>query len=757
MTDPIELKEASILVPEAEDQAEFVPAKVLQEEVEKRTGVRWPISSEFPTRGPVVVIAMRGATVGSVDMPSRKGKQLPEDKPEGYRLVAEEVSEGRTIVWVIGADRRGTLFGVGRLLRTLSLAHGSAQLEGDLDVATSPAYTIRGHQLAYRDTANSYEAWSGEQYDQYIRELAIFGSNCVENIPFQDKPDTVLMKIPRSEMNVRISEICAKYDMAHWVWIPAVVDLADEGKQKAEIEKNAALFRDCPRIDALFFPGGDPGSNHPKLIMPHLAELAKHLKVHHPKAGIWISLQQFSREWVDYFFDYLDEHDPDWLSGVVHGPSSPPAGMTRERLPEKYRIRHYPDITHNVRCQYPVEWWDQAFALTLGREAPNPRPNFFAQVHNKIAPHTDGFLSYSDGCHDDVNKVLWNVLAWDPDTAVEEILIEYCRFFFGAEVAQDAARGIFALEENWVGVLADSERVDATERLWKELEGRCPHLEDNWRWLLCLLRARYDAYTKRRLVHEQGLEAEAMGILGEVAQRGVEDAMDAALEMVRRADTPPILKDSAKRIEEICESLFHLIGLQTSVPKYHASGYERGCVLDFLNHPLNNRWWLEDEFSKIREMTDEREKMERIEIIRTWENPGPGSFYDDVGNISKMPNVQRGWYPSPGHAWWDSGFSRTRLSSQVYMSLPKLTYENLDPEASYTARVAGFQEALLEVNGERIPPTVYEKGEGQSKVFPIPRRLTKEGSLEITFARPDEQHLNWRHRSRISDVWLLKG
>ena len=38
------------------------------------------------------------------------------------------------------------------------------------------------------------------------------------------------------------------------------------------------------------------------------------------------------------------------------------------------KLRLYPDLTHNKLCQYEVPQWDQAYALTLGREAVNPRP-----------------------------------------------------------------------------------------------------------------------------------------------------------------------------------------------------------------------------------------------------------------------------------------------------------------------------------------------------------------------------------------------
>ena len=78
--------------------------------------------------------------------------------------------------------------------------------------------------------------------------------------------------------------------------------------------------------------------------MPFLKDLSHRLVKYHPKAGIWISLQGFSAEQVDYFYRYLDEHQPDWLRGVVSGPSSPSIAGTRHRLPTKYHHRHYPDI-----------------------------------------------------------------------------------------------------------------------------------------------------------------------------------------------------------------------------------------------------------------------------------------------------------------------------------------------------------------------------------------------------------------------------
>src|SRR5262249_2841257 len=147
--------------------------------------------------------------------------------PEGFVVTVDDKA-ARPIVWVGGADARGVLFGIGKLLRTMSMSRGTTKLDARTRIVTSPAYPIRGHQLGYRNRANSWAAWDVAQFERYIRELALFGSNCVENIPFQDDSPGVLMRIPRPEMNIRMSEICARYDQDYWLWVPADFDLTDE-------------------------------------------------------------------------------------------------------------------------------------------------------------------------------------------------------------------------------------------------------------------------------------------------------------------------------------------------------------------------------------------------------------------------------------------------------------------------------------------------------------------------------------------------
>jgi len=735
-------------------------ATVLSEEVASRTGLTWPVTPAWPDAGAaIVVVTAPGETFAGKPVPAAL-RNLP---AEGYGVATDASAPGRPVVWISGADARGTLYGVGYLLRHLDWADKRAGLSAALNATSAPAYRIRGHQLGYRPTANSWDAWDVRQFEQYIRELALFGANCIENIPFQDFVRSEVMKIDRREMNRALSELCAKYDLDYWVWTPATFDLNDADKRAAQLRDYETLCQISPRLDHIFFPGGDPGDNPPELVMPYLEEIYGVVSKHHPNVRMWISLQGFEPPQVDVFYQWLEAHNPAWLAGVASGPGSPPIAETRARLPRKYAMRHYPDITHTVRCQYPVPWLDPAFAFTLGREPVNPRPVFYKNVHNTFAPSTDGFLTYSDGVHDDVNKAMWSMAGWDPNIDVRQAMEEYCRVFFNGEHAGEIADALLAFETNWKGSLTANGGVDAVYERWKQLEPLAP--ADNWRWQMCLLRANYDYYVRHRLLYERQLESDALAALMDVnVPAGA--AIDTALATLAKADTRPLPEVRAK-IESLCAALYESIGLQTSVDKYHASGLERGAVLDYVDYPLNNRRWLEDELAKVRAMGSEDAQRARMAELAAWEDPGPGGFYDNVSDPGKCLHVVLGEdvntdpagerHPLPDFMWLEEGRTRVRQSWIGFMNWPiAMRYEGLDPACAYVIRAAGYGECLLKAAGRRLEPSVYGKGLGDIKEFPVPAELYADGQLMLTFDTPDEEHLNWRQQSRLCELWVMR-
>jgi hypothetical protein len=85
-----------------------------------------------------------------------------------------------------------------------------------------------------------------------------------------------------------------------------------------------------------------------------------------------------------------------------------------------------------------------------------------------------------------------------------------------------------------------------------------------------------------------------------------------------------------------------------------------------------------------------------------------------------------------------------------------MVYEGLDPDAAYVVRSSGYGQALLRMNGNRVEPSVDAKEMGEFKEYPVSREYVKDRRLVLTWDRVAEPGLNWRQRSRLAEVWLLK-
>jgi hypothetical protein len=214
--------------------------------------------------------------------------------------------------------------------------------------------------------------------------------------------------------------------------------------------------------------------------------------------------------------------------------------------------------------------------------------------------------------------------------------------------------------------------------------------------------------------------------------------------------------------------LFTSIGMQLDTPTYKASGPERGAVLDFLHYPLNNRWWLDDELTKALALPDEAARLARIETLATWDAPGPGSFYDDIGHVGRSPHVQKARVsganppeledgPSPHFTWEDQGLSRKRLSWQVSLRWPiALVYEQVDATAGYLVRLNGNGDVRLRINGEPITARRKSTTLGTPSEFVVPAAAVGSGRIVVTFDDIDESDRNWRQHSRLHEAWLVR-
>lgn len=790
----IDLTSAVIIRSTSASAHENKAINVLLEEIAKRTGITLPADHSTATHFQVPTIIVGSETSLEELMKSNLPYlellgELPCPGAEGFRVAVGTQAGEPPVVWVVGADARGVLFGVGKLLRELQLTNGRIQLDSKLRISSTPAMKLRGHQLGYRPKTNAYDAWSAGQFEQYIRELAIFGSNSIEIVPprTDDEATGIHMKVPALEMMIQLSEIIDSYGLDVWIWYPNMAsDYSDPETIESELAEREEIFRKLTRIDHILIPSGDPG--HIKLdeFFRWTEQIAGLLRKYHPQAKLWFSPQhpQPTDEWVNGFMNGVN-CKPEWLGGVAHGPwVRKSLHEMREMLDEAIPIRNYPDITHNFAAQFPIRDWDLAFAMTHGRESINPRPMAMKQIHNQICAYTTGSLTYSEGIYDDVNKFIWGAQDWDPTTDVAVTLREYARFFVGSDYREAVASAILALERNWTGPLIANHGVEATLRQWQDIADTAgAAVQDNYRFQMGLLRANYDAYIRRRLLHETDLELRAVSALEAAPKTGALPALAEAELILSLARTVPVAAKQRQACEEIAERLFQLIGAQSSVGKYQAIAWDRGAFMDDIDQPLNNAEWLLAHLDQAQQLTDEYSRLEVINQAIRRTDPGPGGYYDNLGSTSSWDRVVMRRSREEDPAFEDSVFTAycvhflhlteerkreigpvplawlTQLTS-FYKAPLTLKYEHLDSTSDYILKVtySGFMTArsgpmqliandrYVLVEGLRVSVPIL-----QQEYF-VPREAIIDGRLFLSWSTAPD-----RVGPYAAEVWLMRA
>lgn len=481
---------------------------------------------------------------------------------------------------------RGIIYGIGRFLRKIQLQDGKAKIVEDIDGYYTPYMEIRGHQLGYRVTSNTYEAWTPEQYYDYIKDIMFFGCNTIEHTIFHETDKSHrLMKYSQADLVRLVNEKAKLLDVDISYWTPN-----DEKDVEESAKERSDFFKNQPYGDIYFPPGSDPGEFNADELIDRVIRIAKEIRKTHPNIQLWPSAQSpdgFGK-WGDDFIAKIKSL-PNEIDGIITGPNcAMPLHELRKKLPEKYPIRLYPDITHNLRCEYPVHFdrddWHHSLSSTLSRESINPRPTEYRTIHRMTRQYIKGSVTYSEGLNDDINKFVWSDMDFTPDVSLYDTLSDYARLFFYGANTKKIVDGIFGLELNWVGDPCENPHIENTHRLFSQVANENPELMENVRFLMCLFRAKCDLLIRKRRIFENELVKKAKMYLRK-------NDIDSAYNTL---NTPYDNEYNSLHDEifKIGNSLFEKAGMQLDTKHYCASGWERGATLDTIDNPISDRMWL---------------------------------------------------------------------------------------------------------------------------------------------------------------------
>lgn len=599
----------------AKTTEELKAAEIFSLKIEERTGRKPEIKNEKP----VVIFSQCGE------------ERLPHKDCFEIELEDGEIK-------IYAHTIRGLIFGMGKFLMKTVYNGDKITLISDIAGKHIPEKRIRGHQNAYRKMPNTYDAWSPEQYRDHFINLMLFGTNTNELLP-PEYPETEdsynsLMKWNMKEHMEKCSHYANELDLDVSLWYPND-DLPED--ESAVLRRET--LKDAERIDIIFPPGGDPGDYPADQFVSRCVKIAKEVRKVKPDVQMWPSAQmpRGIPGWGDMFVEKINATEDGVITGVIQGPNrAMEVYELRRRIDSRFPLRFYPDITHNLRCeysvQYPSEAWHYSLQAVNSRESVNPRPQEYKRIHSIKSPYTVGSVSYSEGVTDDANKFVWGRLEWEKEQSVREMLEDYARLFFPGADYVKSAQAISGLEYNWIGDPLDNPSIENTLGLFRDILKTNPELHDNWRFLMHLYRAEFDMLVKMRRRAETDAIDEARDC---IFRNNVEKA-----EEILTIDFCEEYHALYKEIFSIGDKLFDLIGMQTSVERHDALSWERGAVLDQIDRPVTNRRWYLKKIAEAKKTENPAEYMQKI-MLRNKVDPDEMFFSFAEHGYAPLDTIQK--------------------------------------------------------------------------------------------------------------------
>ena len=201
--------------------------------------------------------------------------------------------------------------------------------------------------------------------------------------------------------------------------------------------------------------------------------------------------------------------------------------------------------------------------------------------------------------------------------------------------------------------------------------------------------------------------------------------------------------------------------MQLSVARYGAIGVGRGANLDLIDRPITNLPWIRAHLANPAEIVN-------------WTNPGPGGFYDDLGDPANRPHLVFGQGFEKDPAFFHTartGFASRRNqvwrinwhrhAESLYGNTLKLEYTGLDLAAQYKVRFIQAGDATpratrLTANGTtELHPMRKKEIEVKPQEFDIPASVTAGGTLTLEWT-PDPAEAGNGRFVQISEVWLIR-
>ncbi len=716
--------------------------------------------------------------------------------PEGFAVKTEAVGGPKIFVVIAGADDRGTIYAVGHVLRAMTYLP-DAVLVPNIDAREKPAFLLRGGRPTgpgsrARELGN-LRPQTAQETQEVMEDLMLLGTNVFEGDPPLVRSYGMLTVFGRTANEMPAADFPKEWRADGGQRPSRYVCPSVPEARAALLESFDKMFRESPDYDFFTTNSGDEGGCRCAKCMPWgdkyiqlVHDISDILHKYHPNTKVLATNQDLTNDGDQAIFDYLNSQDSSWLYAIRYGPGADemqtyirgpvnprwfeyegfgPLGnylkYMHHELPRTTNIALYTDITHWMQAQFAVPHPDVALAAVYDRRSWNARPRNFHKVATEILHYAIGDMHYSEGMHDDFNKWFWYRMLWNPDQDAESITKEYCRYWFGPDAQDEAAKAIFVMEETLEKPVIDNPGIAKAVDLLRSAGAKIPEnlRKTDYRWRIIFQKALMDRYIQLELQRGRELKEEAGHIL-EQLDASKEPAADAAKAL--KALEQPLETDDMKKVIEDAKRLGEesntIIGYREPAP-FIVGG------LDL----TETGWWRKVLQQALTDANDAKIR-NTAKMILHYDDPGPGGFYDDVGWPSESAHLVHGealwgFMPFAGPA----KYSHYNLAYAFGKDDPGVAfaYEGLDPNAEYVVRVCvgghldeeapalkGIQLMEgLEADGEVISDGFSVPiGDTAFHEFDLPQKITQDGKLRISLTRKSDII----PVTALSEIWLMQ-
>lgn len=417
-------------------------------------------------RADVTALPADAAFVGDVlvDRAKERTAFAPTGRTLSVAYALDAALTGETYRVSVRGDRasiragrlRGLLFGTGKLLRSIEWRADSFSVpEGERTIC--PTKPIR---IAYyaRHFYNWYHMATAADLVRYTQDLALWGVNCVNCqlvFPVVDLKNAWGDDVKRYEaVSGRFADALARMDLGivgggGGNQAPDKTDPALRGEPNKDPKRGNMGFNVCPakpgglefllkqhrsyldkskgiRFEwlshwpydeggcdcAICRPWG--GNGYLKLCKTFAAQNA----LVYPKAKSLVSTWTFHDDEYELLYKYLATDESKWIGALnIDSHGDFPKYPLTHKLPRDIPIVTFPEIS-----MWGREPWGGFGAIAM--------PARFERLFRQCERVVSGFMFYSEGLSEDLNKVVVTQLYDNPTRHWQDIIREYCRWEF---------------------------------------------------------------------------------------------------------------------------------------------------------------------------------------------------------------------------------------------------------------------------------------------------------------------------------------